>query len=239
MESGTGDPVWHLNAPAARVAVIAALELEARILRRILPPASCLLTVSGPGRERAARAARAALEQGAGALVSWGLAGGLAAGAGTGSVLLPDRVLAADGAWPTDPAWRRRLEAVLGPDPGVLSAPLYTAARVVTGAAAKAALAASTGAAAVDLESAGIAEVAAAAGRPFVAIRVVADGPDASLPDGVERLITAGGRLRLAGLPAMLASPRRLRQLLALGRQSRTARAVLARLAASLAGTAA
>jgi adenosylhomocysteine nucleosidase len=235
MESGTGIPVWHSD---ARVAVIAALELEAGLLRQALPPGAALIQVSGPGRERAEAAARDALGHGAQALVSWGLAGGLDAAATTGSVLLPERVLAADGSWDTDPVWRRRLADALDASFRVLAGALYSATGVVTEVQAKRELAARSGAIAVDMESAGIARVAAAAGLAFVALRVVADGPADCLPHGVEQLVTAGGRTRLAGLPAMLVSPRRLGLLVGLGRSSRRARGVLGQVAAQLAAPA-
>jgi hypothetical protein len=67
---------------------------------------------------------------------------------------------------------------------------------------------------------------------------VIADGPGDALPDDVERLVTPEGRTRLAGLPRMLVSPRRLACLVRLGARSRQARGILRQLAAPLAGSA-
>jgi adenosylhomocysteine nucleosidase len=192
--------------------------------------------VSGPGGERAARAARAAIADGAEALVSFGLAGGLVERAANGTVILPVRVIGDGETWTTDAAWRQRLVEALGAACRVLEGTLCSVARTVTEPEAKVALAAATGADAVDMESAAVARVATAAGRPFVAVRVVADGPADALPPNVEKLVTDDGRTRLAGLLPMLVSPRQLARLIALGRQSERAREVLRQVAAILTG---
>lgn len=238
MNPGTGDPVWRSDSPASHVAVIAALRYEAQILLG-MREMTARVHVSGPGSERAARAAREAIATGAEALVSFGLAGGLVADATNGTVVLPTRVVAGDSSWPTDAPWRERLVETLGSGLRLLEGSLCSVSRTVTEPAAKAELATATGAAAVDMESAAIAEVAAAGGRPFVAIRVVADGPDDALPTHVETLVTADGRTRLIGVLPMLVAPRQLARLIALGRQSEKARRVLRQVATRLAGASA
>jgi adenosylhomocysteine nucleosidase len=234
MESGTGDPVWRSNLPANRIAVIAALELEARILRVALPGQGLHIHVSGPGPARAAATARRAIEAGARALVAWGFAGGLGEGVASGTVHLPSRIVSEDGEWYADPDWRRRLAGALSRRFDLIDAVLYSADRVLTTAEDKVALAARTGARAVDMESAAVAEVAAAAGLPFVALRVIADGPDEALPDNVEALVTEGGRPRYRGLAGVIVSPRRLPLLIRLARRSQGARRILRRVAETL-----
>jgi adenosylhomocysteine nucleosidase len=224
------------------VAIIAALELESRIFERALRKSSPraggraaashpAVYCSGPGPERAARAAARAIEAGARALVSFGLAGGLRADAEPGTVLLPARVVDAAGAFESDALWRERLAAMLAPGFRVLEAPLVSVDRVVTEVADKAALAGRFGAAAVDLESAAIARAAARARLPFVALRVVADGPSDALPAKVESLVTADGRTRLVGLLGLFAAPGQIPALIRLGCRSSRARAVLAQVA--------
>jgi len=236
MESGTGDPVWHPESPDARVAVIAALELEAVILRRAFANTGPDILVSGPGAGQAGRAASRALDRGANALVSWGLAGGLQADAGTGSVVLPEVVASDSGRYAADPAWRERIVRLLGQRYRILPGAVFTADRVLTTTAEKAALRERTGAAAVDMESAGVAAVAAAARVPFIAIRAVADTAADTLPARVAELVTDDGRTRLAALPPILLAPRQFARLLRLGLRSREARRVLRRIAALLAG---
>jgi len=235
MHSGTGDPVWRSDSPASRVALIAALELEARILRDVLGERSARILISGPGPERAGRAARQAVETGAEALIAWGLAGGLAGDTSSGTVVLPSRLISAAGEWRADAVWRERLSRVVGSRFDLNEAPLYSADRVLTTPEAKAALAACTGACAVDMESAAVARDAAEAGLPCVALRVVADGARDALPEGVETLVSADGSVRFATLAPFVASPRRFWRLLRLARRSRHARTVLRQVAEVLA----
>src|SRR5262252_8879205 len=87
-------------APAATIAVIVALGVERAALRTRAerdPPLGIIQ--SGPGPERAASAATAALASGASALLSFGLAGALRAGLEPGAVLLPRRVRSVGGGW--------------------------------------------------------------------------------------------------------------------------------------------
>jgi len=234
MAPAAGDPVWRAEVPREQLAVIVALELEAAILRRALGRACSPLFVSGPGLERAREAAQRAVASGARALIGWGLAGGVNATAVTGSVLLPRLLLAGEGSWLTDPAWCERLALALGPDLPLLELPLYSAANVLTAPADKAALADATGAVAVDMESAAIAQVAAEASLPCVVPRAVADGPEDTLPANVEQLVTDSGRTRVRGLFRMLLAPGQLAALLRLGRNSQIARRTLRQVAARL-----
>jgi adenosylhomocysteine nucleosidase len=227
MDSGTGGPVLFSSISSKRIAFVAALELEARIPRLIDAARAPLVYTSGPGRERAFAAARDAIASGADVLISWGLAGGLSPDVGTGTVLLPVTIKNGAGEWRTDDAWRERLADALRPHLPVTDQALYTADRVLTTPAAKAELASRSGAAAVDMESSGLARAAAEAGLPFVVLRVVADGCDDVLPDEVESLVTADGRTRYRGLAAIVTSPRQIGLLAGLAKNSGRARAVL------------
>lgn len=234
MNSGTGDPVWRSESTTDGVAVIAALALEAAVLKRALPDSGHRLYVSGPGRARAAETARNAIGAGARALVAWGLAGGLEAHVASGAVMLPSRIISEGGEWRADPGWRQRLAGALDRRFELIDTILYSADKVLTTPEDKAALAARTGAGAVDMESAAIAEVAAAAGRPFVAVRVIADGHLERLPDNVASLVTEDGRTRYRGLAGIVASPGRLSLVLRLAHRSNGARRTLRRVAQAL-----
>jgi adenosylhomocysteine nucleosidase len=224
MDSSTGDPVWRSDSPTARIAIIAALELEAGIPRRLRVPPCPMVYVSGPGRERARIAAERAITDGAEAILSWGLAGGLKEAAQTGTVLLPEAVISAEGQWPSDRAWRERLALALAGRFSVNQQPLVSTERILTTRQEKSKTASESGASAVDMESAAIAQVATEHGVAFVVLRVVADGPRDELPDNVETLVTADGHTRLRGLLGMVTSLRRLHLLLALARHSQAAR---------------
>jgi adenosylhomocysteine nucleosidase len=223
MDPGTGEPVWCSDVTASKLAVIVALEFEAAILRRAAADAGAMILVSGPGPGNARAASRRAIDAGAGALISIGLAGGLSQSAITGAVVLPHEVIGTDVRWPVNARWRQRLAAALDGSCTVLDAPLYSAAAVVTTPAAKSALAAATGAAAVDMESAAVVAAAAEAGLPCVVLRVVADQAGDALPARIDELVTVTGRTRWQGLVRMLFAPTQLAALVRLALRSRAA----------------
>jgi adenosylhomocysteine nucleosidase len=76
-----------------------------------------------------------------------------------------------------------------------------------------------------------VAGAAAEAGLPYIAIRVVADGPDDALPERIESLLTADGHTRYRGLLSLLLAPAEIPRLLVLARRSDQARRTLGDLA--------
>jgi adenosylhomocysteine nucleosidase len=85
------------------------------------------------------------------------------------------------------------------------------------------------------MESAGVAEAAARAGVPFIALRVVVDAAGDALPPGAERWIDERGNRRLAPTLRAVVSVKQWRPLLTLVQRYRVASATLDRLAAALA----
>lgn len=215
----------------ARVAVIVALGVERGCVGQV--GARTLLTQSGPGAVRAAAAAERMLAAGAGALVSFGLAGGLAADVAPGRLLLPRRVFTAERRFDIDGGWHARLATVLT-ELGFDDRPLLAADEVLSTPAAKHA-AAALGAAGVDLESGAIAAAAMAASVPFAVVRAVADGPSDRLPPGVATWVDANGEARLGPVLAAALRPGRWPSLTLLGRRYRAARRTLEEAARRLA----
>ena len=221
---------------AFTIGFVAALALECASLRRQSPRAERWVVVqSGPGTARAAAAANRAVDAGVDLLVSWGLAGGLAASVAPGTVVAPRRVLA-QGQPPVavDAAWHSRL-AALAREPAMDFGDLLSVAEPLESPAAKREAANAVNAVAVDMESAGIAAVAARARVPFVALRVVVDGLDDALPPGAERWIDEQGRRRASAVLRAVVDARQWRVLLTLAQRYRVASAVLERLARALA----
>jgi adenosylhomocysteine nucleosidase len=220
-------------APAATFAVIVALGVERAALRARAerdPPLGIIQ--SGPGPERAASAATAALAAGASGLVSFGLAGALRAQLAPGAVLLPRRVRSIAGtSFDADPEWHAALAGAVR-DLGFAPAfdDLLSVPSALTTAAEKAQLAAG-GAAAADMESAAIAAVAARAGARFVALRVVVDAAGDELPADVERWIDERGERRISAALAAALHPAQWRGLWILAQRYRVARRALVRLA--------
>lgn len=227
--------------PPPVIAIVVALATERACVEEDMGDdgvATLVLKQSGPGPANAAGAARAAARSGAAALLSFGLAGGLDPDLAPGTVVIPERIILATGdALETDSAWRERIAAALGPglvtDQGALltvDTPLDTPAR-------KARAAETSGAVAADMESGAIAAVAAEAGLPTVAIRVVTDGASDSLPPGVERWIDATGRRRAAPIAAAVLRPSQWSVLARLSRRHRVAQRALTRVARQLTPT--
>jgi len=226
-------------AAVPRTGIIIALGSERAALARV-PHASLgwSLVQSGPGPERAAQCATAALAAGAQALVSWGLAGGLAADIAPGTVVVPRRVIMQRGeVFVAAAAWRERL-AALAAEFTLSHGDLLTVPTPLGSPAAKAAAAAALGAVAVDMESAAIAAVAARARVPFVALRVVVDAQRDIVPAGAESWIDARGNTRTAAALGAIARPGEWQALWRLAQRYRTANAVLVRLARSVAARA-
>jgi adenosylhomocysteine nucleosidase len=225
---------------ARGVAIVIALSAERGGLHRVLAthsgPRAVRLLQSGPGPQRAAAAAREAIASGASAILSWGLACGLAPQLQAGTVVVPRTVaLPGGGSLPAEPAWQRALAAALEPSFHVRDGDLLSVDDVLDSPQAKARAAAATGGIAADMESAAIARVAADAGLPFAALRVVADSLTDSLPPDVGSWIDAAGRQRVAPVVGALLKPAYWPMLAVLARRYRVARRTLAAAAALLA----
>lgn len=212
---------------SATIAVITGLISERRCLERADIAAEC----AGPGAACAGALARRALQNGATGLVSFGLAGALAADLQAGAVVLADAVMAPDGArFAADEPAVAELRETLGPDIHVGS--IAGVADPVATARDKRALAASTGAIAVDMESHAIAAAAAAAGRPFVALRAVADPASRGVPPSALAGLGPHGETHpFAVIGALLRRPADLPDLLRLAGDNRRAMAALGRVA--------
>ena len=214
-------------------AVIVALSYERDALERGLRSAGSAAGVEarlcGPGAGNAARAALAAVEDGAHALVSFGCAGGLAPSAGSGTVALPEAVRDRAGvSIEVDTAWRRRLaDAVAAAVPVVGGEGIEVAAAVET-ARDKEALHRESACVFADMESASIGAVARAHRLPFLVVRAVADAVSDTVPRGISGAVSDDGRVRPGRLIAVLArDPGRILAIPALAHRFRDACASL------------
>lgn len=195
--------------------VVAALEMERRWIRNPGP----LVELSGIGDKRADHAARRLVERGATALVSWGVAGGLDPDLDPGTVILPDAVIGADGSnHEVDLAWRNRLLERVRGRVVTSTLPLYHARSMITTVEEKNKISERFGAGAADMESAAVARVAMANRMPWIAVRVVIDAADQSLPAAILTATGDDGRLRVGSVVGFIFRPRLWRPLIALGR---------------------
>lgn len=227
-------PIGIVSALAAEARTLGPATRHGAELRRLADGG--LLAVSGIGEGAAAAAARRLVLAGAGGLVSFGMAGGLDPALICGAVLLPEEIAAFGGVGAsaaaataaTSAEWRQRLRAALPASCIVCEGKLLTSARPIGRPDAKAAAWRSSGAAAVDMESAAIAQVAKQAGLPFIALRVIVDTAADELPAAVMEA-SGGGQLRIGALLAgLLRAPRDVGALIRLSARYRIARRVLA-----------
>jgi adenosylhomocysteine nucleosidase len=183
--------------------------------------------MAGGGLPAGARVASEALAaRGVGALMSFGLAGGLDPAFTPGRLVVPRRVVSAAGDWTADLA----LTKVCG---GVTAEAVFAGETIAGTATEKAALHARTGAAAIDLESGEVAAAAASHGLPFVVVRAICDPADRDLPPAALAALNSAGAIGLGRvLASLLRAPRQLPLLLALARDAGAARRALADFAA-------
>jgi adenosylhomocysteine nucleosidase len=162
------------------------------------------------------------------ALVSFGIAGGLAPDLRPGAIAVARRVVAPDGrSYDTDEVWVLALAGILGAGSLADFAGVDTP---LAGIAEKAALYRERGTALVDMESHIVARVAAAHGLPFAAIRVVADPAERQLPHAATVGMKPDGRVDLpAVLRSLARDPRQLPSLIRTGLDARAAFAGLLR----------
>jgi adenosylhomocysteine nucleosidase len=195
-----------------------------------------LLALSGIGRVAATAAAQALVDAGVSALMTFGMAGGLDPKLTPGSVVIPCELLGADGArYPACRAWREQVAATVSPMCEVTEGNLLTSAHAIQTPADKAAAYRNTGAVAVDMESAAVAEIAAKHNLPFIAVRVIVDTAADVLPRAVVAASRAG-RVRFARLiGGLILAPRELGAMIRLAQRYRIAMRSLLTVGAHLA----
>jgi adenosylhomocysteine nucleosidase len=199
---------------------------------------SVILACTGDGAVNAARSAEALFDRvSAGGVIVVGVAGALSPRLEPGQVLVAREVIEAGGSVPPpDAEWLRRVLRKTGATP----ATLVSEPRIVgsSGAKAKSYAALPHGTvAAVDLETAALARIAAEHGLPYVALRAISDTAEESLPldfnllrDGTGAVDPRRVALRALTRPALLAPLWRMRARIALCSEN-LARAVYALLA--------
>jgi adenosylhomocysteine nucleosidase len=183
-----------------------------------------LLALSGIGLSAAAAAAQALVDAGVSALMTFGMAGGLDPELKSGSVVIPCELLLGEGSrFAANRAWREQVAAAVGPLCAVTAGNLLSSSHAIETPADKAAAFRATGAAAVDMESAAVAEIAAKHHLPFIAVRVIVDTAADVLPRAVVAASRAG-RVRIARLiGGLILAPREIGALIRLAQRYRIA----------------
>ncbi len=157
-----------------------------------------LVALSGIGRERAYAAGALLVSEGATALLSWGCAAALDDGVRPGCLILPERIIGANGEiHRVHSEWHRRLCRALESRHSVRTEDLVESDAIVKTAQEKRALGKHTDAVATDMESAAQARLAEDCGIPFMAIRAVVDTPSTDIPENVLNALDPQGNVAL------------------------------------------
>ena len=201
------------------VGVVTGLPAEARIARVLGVPVK-----AGGGTPWGAElAAERLVAEGATALISFGLAGGLDPDFRPGMLVVPLAVVEAGRIRPTN----AKLARMLG---GVSAGMLAAESEIVVTAAEKFALGRSTLCGAVDLESGAVARVAERHGIPFAVLRAICDPADRDLPPAALTALNEKGAIAIARVAlSILRYPGQIRALIALARDAARARKALVR----------
>ena len=198
----------------SRLGVVTGLQAEARWLSR----AGCMVQVGGGTPEGARVMAQKLVDEGAKALLSFGLAGGLQPGVPPGTLLVPARVLTSTKIYDCDP----ELMSFLG---SACPLSLLAGQTIVATGAEKSALFEHYKAASIDLESGAVAEVAAQNALPFAVLRAVADPAERTLPPAALVALKDDGSLDSWGLIySILRQPKQIPALIKIGQDAKAAR---------------
>jgi adenosylhomocysteine nucleosidase len=202
--------------------ILCGLESEAKIARKV-KGAIVACAAARPGKAR--ELARGLVTQGATRLMSFGIAGSLSGEIQLGDLVVGNRIASTKGQWACDEAWGqvlagKILHAKIG---GV-----YGSETLVATVAEKAALAASTACAIVDMESQCLAEIASDSGIPFIVVRAVCDDANMNVPEFVMAAIAEDGSVQgLRALAHLARHPRQTKDLFHVMRGTNKALAAL------------
>ena len=186
-----------------------------------------VLVVCRDSRRDLANVIASAVRQGYRGVISFGVAGGLAAHLRTGDWVVASAVLDAQVPHATDKVWSNSLIASI---PGATYAPILGVDAPVAEAATKRELHMTTGACAVDMESHVVVRLAAAHGLAFAAVRVIIDPAERTIPSAALLGMRPDGSANAwAVLRDLVARPSQLMSLVRIAIDSFAARAELLR----------
>ena len=226
--------------------VVALPEELATLTSKKIDKGSCLfiadkvlLAYSGAGPTNAQAAAELLVAQGAARLISWGCAAALCASLKPGDLVLADKLVDAQGNSGADfcvaADWHRHAEDRLAKFAGVYTGRLAESNSLVSAGEDKKQRQAITGAVALDMESIAIAKVAGRHTLPFLAIRVIVDPADMTLPRAINYSLNQQGEIVLSKLLLFLAThPAELPGLIKLGLHFNAAKKTLKAIAGQL-----
>lgn len=211
------------------IAIICGLKSEATVVRQAVVGDNVRVGISGADAGRAYELARVACQDGAAAVISIGVSGGLDPALKPGDLVVSDDVLADDGVrYESDHLLKGVIRKAVGDR--AIFADMFGSDAIIQSADHKAALFYNHATKLVDMESHGAAKAAAEAQAPFIAIRAVADPASRALPPAALGAVAPDGSTRvLKTLLETAKAPGQFPALLKLGSDSEKALKTLRR----------
>jgi adenosylhomocysteine nucleosidase len=211
-----------VESPRCIVIAFVGLAFEARIAA-----APGVMVVCRTAGSELATVANKAVRQGYRGMISFGVAGGLAAHLRAGDWVVASAIRESHTVRATDAAWSRKL---LGMVDGAVHAPIIGVDAPIAEPAKKRELHKTTGAAAVDMESHVVARVAAEHKLSFAALRVVVDPAHRHVPPAALIGMRPDGRANVkAVLRDLMTRPAQLSPLARIAMDAFIARAAMTR----------
>jgi adenosylhomocysteine nucleosidase len=196
------------------------------------------LAFAGAGPNNARAAAERLLAEGADQLISWGCAAALSPALKPGDLVLANQVQTEQQQQlMLNARWIQQTQAHVNTSIAIHSGLLLESSRIVADSRVKQQLHQHTGALALDMESAAIAQLAADHDLPCLIVRAIADAASHDLPPAVAQSLDDNGQVALPRLLQQLArQPQQLPALIRLGLAFGQARKTLTALAKQPAG---
>ena len=206
----------HRNDMKTVVLAVVGLAREARIAKR-----AGLVPIVGSGNSELLAQRLQAVVPTVEAIISFGIAGSLAPLLRVGDAVVATHVVTDNHHYACDPTWSRILRTKL---PDARSAVIVGVDTPASHIAHKKNLFRMTGAHAVDMESHIAARFAVERGVPFVALRVISDGSERTLPPAALEPLKPSGKPRLfAVLRSIVSEPDQLPELVQTAREANAA----------------
>jgi adenosylhomocysteine nucleosidase len=206
--------------------VIAAtgLQIEARIAAR---SAGVRAVAGGGDTARLVESVRQLAAEGGEAIISFGIAAGLAPQCSAGACLIGHEVVYEGACYSADRAWTASIKKLIG---SAVIVRIAGVDRPLARPSEKHALHQASGASAADMESHVVARLGAELAMPFMVLRVIADPAERALPPAALAGMSADGGIDIGAVLASLArSPRQLPALIRLAAEAARGRAALLR----------
>jgi hypothetical protein len=214
------------------IGIVCGLASEAQCIPSTIDATAIRIEVSGADASRALHLSKKLIDMGATGLLSFGISGSLSPTAETGTLLIANMiVLPTQESVTSSQDWVSRLQdAAYASALPLQTVSMYGSNSLIGSPEEKAELFRKTSAIAVDMESAGVACAASVAGRPFAALRAIADPAHRSIPASAAKVVRIDGGIRpLAALGALVRKPADLGTYIRLGQDSQKGLASLRR----------